>query len=73
MNIKSLKDALEHSPEAESKAIGLIGFWHEDESGLFFVCSKCAARILARGVSLNPATPVWENSDQPFGQCVCCK
>lgn len=65
--------ALEHAPKDGGKtAPGLRGWW--TPAG-WWICAKCAARILARGCALPPrgSRPVWEDEAKPYGVCVGCE
>lgn len=73
MNIEKLREAIEYAPNlAPAPPAGLLGWWHLDETGDIWVCSVCAGRIMARGVSLRPCESVWADQAVPFGVCVCC-
>jgi hypothetical protein len=70
--VEMLKTAIEHAPQdAGTQAEHLRGWWTSDG---WYVCAKCAGRIMARGCSL-PAdsTPVWEDRPEPFGVCCICE
>ena len=47
----------------------LHGYWTEDNN---YLCANCAGRILARGILLPKAEPVWLDAGTPYGQCAGC-
>jgi hypothetical protein len=62
---------LEHAPKDVKVVDGLKGFWLKDG---YYICSTCAARIMARGCGgFVGAEPVWNDEDKPFGVCVGCE
>jgi hypothetical protein len=63
--------ALEHAPkEPGTLAKKLRGWW--TPTG-WYVCAKCAGRIMARGCHLpNGSTAVWKDRAEPYGVCLGC-
>lgn len=68
-----LKGWIQYSPRfTKSPPAHLKGFWLPvEDDGLLYICSKCAARIMARGNSLAGSTPSWDN--EPYGVCSTCE
>ena len=75
MNAQSIREALEFAPKEPSTAPPpmLRGWWLPGDGGLYYVCSHCAGRMVARGCSLGKAEPVWKDRPDPYGQCCGCR
>jgi hypothetical protein len=75
MNAQFIRQALEHAPAqpATPPPANLRGHWLKGDDGLYYVCSHCAGRMIARGVSLGrDAEPVWKDRPQAYGVCSGC-
>jgi hypothetical protein len=75
MNRDTLLRLAEHA--AGTPAVvnpALRGWVHHDGGGDSYLCADCAGRMLARGHSISPATPVWHDSPDPACgvECVVC-
>lgn len=67
-----LRSAIDHAPQyAGDTADDLLGWWTADG---WYVCAKCAGRIMARGCQLpSGSVPVWKDPAEPTGVCCCCE
>ena len=67
-----LRDAAEHAPrDPGPMAPDLRGWW--TPAG-WYVCARCAGRIMARGCQLpRGAKPVWRSKPEPYGTCSVCE
>ena len=68
--VANLRDAAKYGPKPGTIAKGLRGWWTPDG---FYVCAKCASRILGRGCQLpRGSEPAWEDKQDPYGVCCVC-
>lgn len=67
--VKALRMFIEYAPtDPGPMASDLLGWWTPDG---YYVCARCAGRIMARGCSLPTGSdPAWV--DTPIGVCCCC-
>ena len=67
-----LRNALQYSPASSGPiADNLRGWWTPNG---WFVCAKCAGRMLARGCNLPAGSePVWKDRADPYGDCCGCE
>ena len=69
MNITELRRALEYAPKTTGNP-KIAGYWHSDITGDIWICSDCAASMMARGVIISPAEVIWKD-DKPLIVGVC--
>ena len=67
-----LRRAIAHAPIDPGKMAPDLSGWFAGPDRQWYVCARCAGRIMARGCHLpRPAEPVW--ADQPRGVCCLCE
>jgi hypothetical protein len=82
MTAEQAREFIKAAPQAETKAPDLAGFQfaqggddpesRQSNGGPWFLCARCAARLMIRGCSWSgrESMPVW--TDQIHGNCDVC-
>lgn len=71
--LEYLKKVIADAPEKPAPSVPDLAGWRVGPEE-YFICSRCAGRILDRGSSLpSPAWPIWADDVDRIGACVLCE